>query len=158
MSGPRAVRAWRAVTALGSRPVAYTVVAGRCLLAPPGRGAGARLAPPAVLAVADAVRELTCRAVDRPRPPGAGRRTAVHGASFPSRHTMTALIAWDLASGSRPAAVAVTAAVGASRLALGAHWPTDVLGGWLFGAVGLALADLCGGHRRLRTRDSEANR
>ncbi|MFI1364134.1 phosphatase PAP2 family protein [Streptomyces griseochromogenes] len=53
------------------------------------------------------------------------------GASPPSRHTATALLATGLVTRSGAVAGAVAAIVGLSRIALRVHWPTDVVGGWL---------------------------
>ncbi|GAA1045040.1 phosphatase PAP2 family protein [Streptomyces murinus] len=136
-------RAWQAVTVLGSRPVAYTATATRCLRCPKGRtrrSALDRWLPLAVLAAGDVTRTAICRAVGRQRPPLAGRFASFHGASYPSRHTATALLATGLVTGSGTAAYGVGCAVGLSRLALRVHWPTDVLGGWLFGYGWLAAA------------------
>lgn len=71
------------------------------------------------------------------------------GPSFPSGHTTAATIfatfaTWavvaQLPAGWTRRAVCLAAglyaaAVGWSRVWLGVHWPTDVLGGWLFGAT-----------------------
>lgn len=75
--------------------------------------------------------------------------------SFPSGHTATAFLLAGVIflSGRVPpriAAIALIAAllIGLSRIAVGAHWPVDVIagaaGGWLSAALGIALA------RRLR--------
>ncbi|MDH6112421.1 membrane-associated phospholipid phosphatase [Kitasatospora sp. MAP12-15] len=99
-------------------------------------------------------------AVDRARPyfPDAVAHAA--GPSFPSGHAMTAAIAsgtlaalvWPQAArAGRIAACSLaaltTAAVGFTRIALGVHWPSDVLGGWLLAAAVLgastAAVELC---------------
>jgi membrane-associated phospholipid phosphatase len=93
-------------------------------------------------------------AVGRPRPVWPDPVDSAHYAAFPSGHAMTAavvcgLLLWLLRRfgpgrvGWRTAvAVAVVSVVGVgvTRVWLGVHWPSDVLGGWLFGALVVALA------------------
>ncbi|MDX3071545.1 phosphatase PAP2 family protein [Streptomyces sp. MI02-7b] len=99
-------------------------------------------------------------AVGRPRPHWPDPLATASYAAFPSGHAMTAAIgcgallwlfllrcpragtpwraaAWALA------AVSVVG-VGLTRIYLGVHWPSDVLGGWLLGAAVLTgTAALC---------------
>lgn len=85
----------------------------------------------------------------RDRPPVPDRLVVISTHSFPSGHAMmSALLATVAiavlrrsASGwlHRPALlalpVAASAAIGFSRIYLGAHWATDVLAGWVFGVA-----------------------
>ncbi|MEU0199439.1 MULTISPECIES: phosphatase PAP2 family protein [unclassified Streptomyces] len=93
-------------------------------------------------------------AVDRPRPVWPDPVDSAHYAAFPSGHAMTAtvvcgLLLWLLhRHGVGPsawrAAVAVAVVsvvgVGLTRVWLGVHWPSDVVGGWLLGATVVAVA------------------
>ncbi|WP_454917462.1 phosphatase PAP2 family protein [Xanthobacter sediminis] len=90
---------------------------------------------------------------DRPRPDLVPHGMAVYTQSFPSGHAMLSAIVY-LTLGALLArtqartrvkvfllamAAAVTVIVGVSRIYLGVHWPTDVLGGWMLGAGWAAL-------------------
>lgn len=89
--------------------------------------------------------ELQKFAFDRVRPDPAGHGIAVHSMAFPSGHAANSMAVWlALALLAAPprlrvpamlAALAISAVVGLSRLVLAVHWPTDVLGGWAFGAA-----------------------
>ncbi|MEV6166451.1 phosphatase PAP2 family protein [Streptomyces sp. NPDC052052] len=95
-------------------------------------------------------------AVGRERPQWLHPVDSAHYAAFPSGHAMSAtvtcgLLLWLLrrhGAGRRvwwPALVAASLSVvgvGLTRLYLGVHWLSDVLGGWLLGAalVGFAIA------------------
>jgi undecaprenyl-diphosphatase len=88
------------------------------------------------------------RLVRRARPPQEWWRSEPHGWSFPSRHTLQALLAaavlLDEVCPDRPAlrftgTLAATTAVGTARVRLGVHWPSDVLGAALTGALWLEL-------------------
>ncbi|MFB7599314.1 phosphatase PAP2 family protein [Streptomyces sp. NPDC056160] len=93
-------------------------------------------------------------AVDRPRPAWPDPVDSAAYAAFPSGHAMTATVVCGLllrllhqygaGRGVRRAvlglAVASVTGVGLTRIWLGVHWPSDVLGGWLLGATVVALA------------------
>jgi membrane-associated phospholipid phosphatase len=86
--------------------------------------------------------------VARPRPPGQPTVYAP-GYSFPSGHTLNSTVTYGLMAfvASRSALplaarraivailVALIAAIGLSRIALGVHYPSDVLAGWLAGTA-----------------------
>jgi len=91
---------------------------------------------------------------DRPRPFFEGQALTFPGTSFPSGHAMTATALWialllialpRLSPPRRPwamfAAVAIVVIVALTRIYLGAHYLTDVLGGVAFGLLWLALCD-----------------
>ena len=100
--------------------------------------------------------------VDRDRPP-LQFLTTVRGSSFPSGHAAESLFVYiyialtltrvrvgnAVAARMRNAACSLLCSVplfiGYSRVYLGVHWPSDVLGGWAIGffILGIAVSDSC---------------
>ncbi|MEU2786182.1 phosphatase PAP2 family protein [Streptomyces sp. NPDC007110] len=105
-------------------------------------------------AVATLVQQTLKAAVDRSRPTWPDPVDSAHFAAYPSGHAMTAtvvcgLLLWLLHRHGTTGpvwrtAVAVAAVsvigVGLTRVWLGVHWASDVVGGWLLGALVVALA------------------
>ena len=105
----------------------------------------------------------------RPRPPAHLALVGVSGDSFPSTHAaatsavaVAVLVAfpWGSRRTARAAALALAALlvlVGVCMVYVGAHWPTDVLAGWLLGGlVGGAFGLLARSWRRGATSRSSA--
>jgi undecaprenyl-diphosphatase len=101
---------------------------------------------------------------DRPRPELVPRGTYVNTQSFPSGHSSIAaslyLTLGVLLARLQPrrrlklyvmaAALLLTLLVGASRVYLGVHYPSDVLGGWTIGAVWATMALMISRWQRAR--------
>lgn len=104
--------------------------------------------------------------IDRERPIVEEPLAAAPGYSFPSGHSLGSAVTYGVlvlvflpvvsARFRRPlvvAAVAAVAAIGMSRVALGVHYPSDVLGGWLLGSCWIMLTAIA--YRRWRGGDGD---
>lgn len=148
--GPRTFEeAMRDVTALGGFTVLTIVtVVGALAFLVHGRRRHALVLVSAVL-LAQLSSELAKMLYGRPRPDLVSHGSFVYSGSFPSGHSMlsaaTYLTLAMLIASLEPRrgtkrivfglAVLLTLAIGFSRVYLGVHWPSDVLGGWSLGAA-----------------------
>lgn len=139
----------RDITALGSWTVLLLLLAAvACFLYLDRRRAAMRFVLAAILS-GFALNTLLKLAFARERPEVVAHLTPVQSASFPSGHAMMSAVAFltlgtllsRLASERRlkycvlALAVVLTGLIGASRVYLGVHYPTDVLAGWTAGVL-----------------------
>lgn len=162
----------RAVTQAGSTYVAVPIILCAGWLAAPTHKPMRRLATATVLAAVAALGAAAGlamnAAVNAVRPGEEDWLGAAGGPTYPSGHTTVATLLagalawaafsrWGHSGTGRAAAIIATASalaavVGISRVWLGVHWPSDVLGGWLFGLAWAALAvELARAVRRRRS-------
>lgn len=144
----------RLVTFLGSAGVLVplALVGGVVAWRRTGRLRDLTLAPLA-LAGSAAINASIKLAIQRPRPPADAMLSSVSGFSFPSGHSTSSaatylalaitafafIPSWRARVATVAGAIAVTVGIGLSRLTLGVHWMTDVLGGWALGVLWLAV-------------------
>jgi undecaprenyl-diphosphatase len=137
------------LSALGGFTVLWLLTAALIgFLARIGRGRDALLLAGSVIG-ASLLNAVIKEIVHRPRPFVVPHLAQVSNASFPSGHaTLSAVAYFTMAAllvrtrrdvGTRAyilvAAIVLVLMIGLSRIYLGVHWPSDVLGGWCFGAA-----------------------
>ncbi|MGW1771164.1 phosphatase PAP2 family protein [Streptomyces sp. NPDC002104] len=143
----------RALTDTGTGLIPYLLLLLAGLYA--GRTTGQRAFAAAglllCLGAGQALRYAAMASIARPRPPVGDWAAHASRWSFPSGHATTAaltaglLVAALVLRGPRAPRAAVLviglwgAAVGLTRVYLGVHWFSDVIGGWLFAAVWLSV-------------------
>ena len=146
----------RDVTALGGFTVlTVVVVMGVVLLLLHRRRFQAGVLAGAVL-IGQGLAQVTKEVVSRSRPDLVPHLDLVYSSSFPSGHSALSPIVYFTLAGilaageySRSAkkvllaaAAVLVVAIGASRVYLGVHWPSDVLAGWALGSLVAVLATL----------------
>jgi undecaprenyl-diphosphatase len=144
----------RDVTALGSTVVLVLITTATIVYLLLIRRPSTALFMFAAVAGGQVISSLLKFEVDRPRPDLVSHLVTETSLSFPSGHAMLSAVTY-LTLGSLAArflpdrttkvfvlalAVLTTVLVGASRVYLGVHWPSDVLAGW---CAGFAWAMLC---------------
>ena len=103
-----------------------------------------------VILVGRGLSEVQKFAIARPRPMIEPHMVAVKTYSFPSGHATSSMIFYlTLALALAPperrglfaaGAILLSLAIGVSRIMLGVHWPSDVVGGWSFGLLWVLVA------------------
>jgi undecaprenyl-diphosphatase len=150
LASPAADAVARAATALASGPVTLAAAA---LVALAALRAGGRRTAAVVVAswASSALVTFALKALaGRARPSFGYTVASLSSPAFPSGHALNAVVVWGLlaiVAGRRfppartPAVLAaggLALLAGLSRVYLGVHWPSDVLGGWAAGAALLA--------------------
>ena len=104
----------------------------------------------AIVAIGRGLSEAQKHWIARARPELEPHLVVVKTSSFPSGHAASSMIfyltlALVLTAGTRrhrmstAGAVLLSALIGISRVMLGVHWPSDVIGGWAFGLLWVML-------------------
>ncbi|UYG01694.1 phosphatase PAP2 family protein [Halomonas sp. GD1P12] len=75
----------------------------------------------------------------RPRPDLVPHEAMVYTANFPSGHSMMSGVTYLTLAALLILAILLALLVGASRVYLGVHWPTNILAGWTAGANWAAI-------------------
>jgi undecaprenyl-diphosphatase len=148
---PALARAAEILTDLGSSRVLLiaALVGAICLLLI--RQARIAIVFVVVMFVGRILNQLQKHWIARPRPELEQHLVSTNSHAFPSGHAANSMIfyvtfALVLTSGTRlerpalAAAVLLSLMIGISRVMLGVHWPSDVIGGWAFGAFWVLLA------------------
>jgi undecaprenyl-diphosphatase len=139
----------RDITSLGSVVVAlgFAAIVSGYFLWSGHRGAAALLFGSAVGALL--LNNLLKFAIDRPRPDAILQAARVFTSGFPSGHATLSCVTYISAAAllgtsshelrvrryMMAVAILVVALIGFSRIYLGVHFPTDILGGWCIGAA-----------------------
>ena len=148
---PAVVAVARAFTFLGNSEFGLPFVVAALALLAWFKGWRAAVTGFLVIAVGRLLVEAQKYAILRIRPGDEAHLVPVSTPSFPSGHSANSMIVcltlailffadtrWK-----RPAVAvgfALSICIGVSRVLLGVHWPTDVIGGWAFGLLWVVLA------------------